>query len=164
MALPESAFHPHFNDAAADIVIEAADAFDDQGSRKDGTTFRLHSQALVSMSPVFADMFNIGTAKSHHADQTEAIRLSESGAILELLLAFSHNDIEKMPPIASMSFLSLAAVYETCIKYQMAVPQMLLETHMLSVHLHTLADADQLNPLQREPYLSARASRSMPSI
>ena len=133
----------HFNDSNADIVILSTGA--------DPELFKVHKRNLAGFSPVFSDMLDLGSgisdatpAEGRH-DRLPVVQLAETSATLEDFLLYAYHDKSRFANLNDYNWEHIISLWETCIKYGVALAQALLEEHILrqSVCLYYEAEADR---------------------
>lgn len=116
--------HPKFDDPSCDVVFESSPDILEDGSLGKTTVFRLSSASLRKASSVFDDMLQVGKGSGAEG---KPIRLSESTEILEMLLAFTLDDIDRFPELDSVSLEDLCNLLNACAKYGLLMPQVYAE-------------------------------------
>ena len=127
----DPAVHPDFVDPDHDIVIQAGDAVNEDGTLDRASLFQLRKSALVAISGVFADMVSMPGSGS--AVKDEPLQLEETGPVLSMVLAYTRPDVDAFPDLdnLSMNFDLLLNMWEASIKYAMLIPQAFIEAQIL---------------------------------
>ncbi|KAH7098697.1 hypothetical protein BKA62DRAFT_712067 [Auriculariales sp. MPI-PUGE-AT-0066] len=115
--------HPRFASPDADFVIRSSD----------GTLFRVHKANLGAHSAIFKDMFILGSGNA--SPDEEPIQLSESAAVLELLLPMFYPAEDCRSPVefATSTESDILACYEATGKYQMWLGSLALRSFVKPV-------------------------------
>lgn len=123
-----------FDAADADLVLRSAP--DASGIVTD---FKVHKRMLDGLSLVFNDMFSLGDQHAAGAAGLPVVQLEEKAQALSTLLPFLQDDLDKMDDMDTLTHSRLLQLWDTAIKYQIPVIQMLAETAMRSVCSATTA-------------------------
>ena len=122
---------PDFDNEDADIVVLSSPGDLPQ------MLFKVHKCKLAAISPVFSDGLELGSATGRdQAGEAQyrglpVVKLGESSDELGVLLAYSYNGISRFPELDVVPWKTTLALWETSIKYAMAVVQALVEQHIL---------------------------------
>ena len=126
----DPAVHPKFVDPGHDIVIQAGDALNADGSTRPATLFQMRKSAVAGVSAVFAEMMSLPV--SQEGGNIEPVHLSEPAAVLAKVLTYTQQDVDSFPDLSGENFdSSLLPMWSACMKYAMAVPQAMVEVEIL---------------------------------
>ena len=93
----------------------------------DGVLYKVHRKNLELHSEGFASADAISVA-SDNADDTEVVHLSESSAVLDLLLQYMYR--QRQPDLADVEFPILADLAEAAEKYEVYSAMTICNVHM----------------------------------
>jgi len=93
----------------------------------DGVLYKVHRKNLELHSEGFASADAISAA-SDNADDTEIVHLSESSAVLDLLLQYMHR--QRQPDLTDVEFPILADLAEAAEKYEVYSAMTICNVHM----------------------------------
>lgn len=129
-----------WNSAKADVVLRSGSA--------PKIIFKVEKARLAWASPIFRDMFEIGSASKDVADTDTfdglpVIQMSESSWVLHSLLPFCYERALRLPdlgPDSPLSGATLADLLDASIKFEMPALQTVVETRTMSVHVLSFAE------------------------
>ena len=113
-----------------DIILRSLRSLNSKGTSGQRTRSRARRQDLSKASSVFKDMFATASSKETGRDGLPVVRMQESQATLEGLLAFAHNEPDQMPDLDEMHSSDLLDLWEASHKYDMGMLQMVVALEM----------------------------------